>query len=113
DDLAAVPRPLQRPHPPIRVGVHTPESFAHIGDLGLPIYSVPPPTPLPLLRECMTHSRARLAAAGHPWGPEQMALMFPLHVAGGGAAAREAMRPGVPQDSPHRQAIFSPTHQAV
>src|SRR5262249_17353037 len=25
DDLAVVPKPLQRPHPPIRVGVHTPE----------------------------------------------------------------------------------------
>src|SRR5438552_4906337 len=27
DNIAVVPKPLQRPHPPIRVGVHTPESF--------------------------------------------------------------------------------------
>jgi len=39
EDVAVVPRPLQRPHPPIRVAVHTAESFAHIGDLGLSIYS--------------------------------------------------------------------------
>ncbi len=30
EDLAVVPRPMQQPHPPIRVAVHTPESFAHI-----------------------------------------------------------------------------------
>src|SRR5262245_12462345 len=39
ENISVVPKPFQRPHPPIRVGVHTPESFAHIGDMGLPIYS--------------------------------------------------------------------------
>ena len=80
ENLAVVPRPLQRPHPPIRVAVHTPESFAHIGDLGLPIYSGTTTTPLPLLRECMAIYREQLAAAGHAWGAEQMALMLPVHV---------------------------------
>jgi len=42
-----VPRPVQKPHPPIRVAVHTAESFAHIGDLGLAIYSGTTTTPLP------------------------------------------------------------------
>ena len=107
ENLSVVPKPIQRPHPPIRVGVHTPESFAHIGDLGLPIYSGTTTTPLPQLRECMAHYRAHLAAAGHPWGPEQMALMFPMHVAAGGPAAREAMRPGVHQYYRNVQAIFS------
>jgi alkanesulfonate monooxygenase SsuD/methylene tetrahydromethanopterin reductase-like flavin-dependent oxidoreductase (luciferase family) len=102
-----VPKPIQRPHPPIRVGVHTPESFAHIGDLGLPIYSGTTTTPLPQLRECMTHYRAHLAAADHPWGPEQMALMFPMHLAASGPAARAAMRPGVHQYYRNVQAIFS------
>ena len=37
ENLAVTPRPLQTPHPPIRVAVHTTESFAHVGDLGLPI----------------------------------------------------------------------------
>jgi alkanesulfonate monooxygenase SsuD/methylene tetrahydromethanopterin reductase-like flavin-dependent oxidoreductase (luciferase family) len=30
EELAVVPRPVQQPHPPIRVAVHTAESFAHI-----------------------------------------------------------------------------------
>ena len=107
DNLEVVPKPLQRPHPPIRVGVHTPESFAHIGDLGLPIYSGTTTTPLPQLRECMAHYRTHLAAAGHPWRDDQMALMFPMHVDGSGDAARAAMRPGVHQYYRNVQAIFS------
>src|SRR4026209_1562703 len=97
DDLEVVPRPLQQPHPPIRVGVHTPESFAHIGDLGLPIYSGTTTTPLPQLRECLEIDRERRSAAGHAWQADQIALMFPVHVGLGSAAAREAMRGGVLQ----------------
>src|SRR6266540_3856497 len=51
EEVAVVPKPVQRPHPPIRVAVHTAESFAHIGDTGLPIYSGTTTTPLPQLRE--------------------------------------------------------------
>src|SRR5262245_31262088 len=51
EDVDVVPKPVQRPHPPIRVAVHTAESFAHIGDRGLPIYSGTTTTPLPQLRE--------------------------------------------------------------
>jgi alkanesulfonate monooxygenase SsuD/methylene tetrahydromethanopterin reductase-like flavin-dependent oxidoreductase (luciferase family) len=107
DNVAVVPRPVQRPHPPIRVAVHTAESFAHIADLGLPIYSGTTTTPLPQLRECMTLYRSRLAAAGHAWQPEQMALMLPIHVGTSASAARDAMRPGVLQYYKNLQAIFS------
>ena len=107
DNLSVVPRPLQQPHPPIRVGVHTEESFAHIGDQGLPIYSGTTTTPLPQLRECMAVYRRHLAAAGHPWRDDQMALMFPMHVGTTGQAARDAMRPGVHQYYRNVQAIFS------
>ena len=107
DNLSVVPRPLQRPHPPIRVGVHTPESFAHVGDQGLPIYSGTTTTPLPQLRECMALYRDHLAAAGHAWRGDQMALMFPMHVGATGSAARDAMRSGVLQYYRNAQAIFS------
>src|SRR3989449_3668397 len=46
---------------PIRVAVHTAESFAHIGDLGLPIYSGTTTTPLPQLREYMALYRAHFS----------------------------------------------------
>jgi len=107
DDLAVVPKPLQRPHPPIRVAVHTLESFTHIAELGVPIYSGTTTTPLPLLRECMAAYREKLAAAGHAWGAEQMALMQPVHIATTAAGARDAMRPGVLQYYRNLETILS------
>ena len=72
DNLSVVPRPLQRPHPPIRVAVHTPgELRPYRRTWALPIYSGTTTTPLPLLRECMATYRAQLAAAGHAWGPSR------------------------------------------
>src|SRR5438067_3103905 len=90
DELAVVPRPVQQPHPPIRVAVHTAESFAHVADKGWPIYSGTTTTPLPQLRESMALYRERFAAAGHTWQSDQMALMLPTYV-----GDRDAMRPGV------------------
>ena len=107
EELSVVPRPVQRPHPPIRVAVHTAESFAHIGDLGLPIYSGTTTTPLSQLRECMALYRERLAAGGHAWGEDQMALMLPVHVGRTGAEARDAMRPGVLQYYRNLRTIFA------
>jgi len=107
DNLEVVPRPVQRPHPPIRVAVHTAESFAHIGDQGLPIYSGTTTTPLPQLRDYMALYREHLEAAGHQWQRDQMALMLPVHVGATGVAARDAMRPGVHQYYRNLQTIFS------
>jgi len=107
EEVAVVPKPVQRPHPPIRVAVHTAESFAHIGDRGWPIYSGTTTTPLSQLREFMALYRSRLAATGHPWRGDQMALMLPVHVAATAAAAREAMRPGVHQYYRNLKTIFS------
>lgn len=94
ENLSVVPKPLQQPHPPVRVAVHSLESFAHIGDLGLPIYSGTNTSPMPELREGMALYRQRLQQHGHPWRSDQAALMMPLHVAATSEAAREAMRPG-------------------
>jgi alkanesulfonate monooxygenase SsuD/methylene tetrahydromethanopterin reductase-like flavin-dependent oxidoreductase (luciferase family) len=107
EDVSVVPRPVQQPHPPIRVAVHTAESFAHIADLGLPIYSGTTTTPLPQLRDCMALYRARLATAGHAWRSDQMALMLPVHVAATPAAARAAMRPGVQKYYENLRTIFA------
>ena len=95
DNVSVVPKPVQQPHPPLRVAVHSPESFAHIGDLGLPIYSGTTTSPLPQVRDGMALYRAHLQANGHGWGDDQVALMVPIHLADTSRAARAAMRPGV------------------
>jgi alkanesulfonate monooxygenase SsuD/methylene tetrahydromethanopterin reductase-like flavin-dependent oxidoreductase (luciferase family) len=107
ENLEVVPRPLQRPHPPIRVAVHTAESFVHIGAQGLPIYSGTTTTPLPQLREYMALYRAHLEGAGHRWQSDQMALMLPVHVGSTGVGARDTMRAGVHQYYRNLQTIFA------
>jgi alkanesulfonate monooxygenase SsuD/methylene tetrahydromethanopterin reductase-like flavin-dependent oxidoreductase (luciferase family) len=107
ENLSVVPKPLQQPHPPIRVAVHSAESFAHIGELGLPIYSGTTTSPLPQIREGMTLYREQLQAHGHPWQSQQVALMVPMHVAATSSAARQAMRPGVEKFYRNLIEIFS------
>jgi alkanesulfonate monooxygenase SsuD/methylene tetrahydromethanopterin reductase-like flavin-dependent oxidoreductase (luciferase family) len=107
EDVAVVPRPVQMPHPPIRIAVHSAESFAHVAATGLPIYSGTTTTPLSALREYMALYRTRLAGAGHAWRSDQMALMFPIHVGISSAAAREAMRPGVRKYYENLRTIFA------
>jgi alkanesulfonate monooxygenase SsuD/methylene tetrahydromethanopterin reductase-like flavin-dependent oxidoreductase (luciferase family) len=51
--------------------------------------------------------RARLAAAGHAWQPDQMALMLPVHVGPTGREAREAMRGGVLKYYQNLRTIFA------
>jgi alkanesulfonate monooxygenase SsuD/methylene tetrahydromethanopterin reductase-like flavin-dependent oxidoreductase (luciferase family) len=100
--VRVVPRPVQTPHPPIRVAVHTAESFAHIGDKGWPIYSGTTTTPLPQLREYMALYRERFTAAGHVWREDQMALMLPVYV-----GPRDAMRAGVHRYYKNLETIFA------
>lgn len=107
EGVSLVPRPLQQPHPPIRVAVHSGESFAHIGGTGLPIYSGTTTTPLPQLRDYMALYRERFAAAGHTWQKDQVALMLPVHIGATASAARDAMRPGVRKYYENLRTIFS------
>ena len=48
-----------------------------------------------------------LEAGGHAWQSDQMALMLPVHIGETGAAARDAMRPGVRKYYENLRAIFS------
>ena len=41
EDLCVVPKPLQQPHPPIRIGATSAETFALVGRLGYPIFINP------------------------------------------------------------------------
>jgi alkanesulfonate monooxygenase SsuD/methylene tetrahydromethanopterin reductase-like flavin-dependent oxidoreductase (luciferase family) len=55
----------------------------------------------------MATYRARLHEAGHPWQPDQMALMLPVHIGETSAGARDAMRPGVRKYYENLRTIFS------
>ena len=88
-----VPKPLQRPHPPIRIAATNAETFAGIGTLGFPIFVA---VRLGTIEELGPNIRAyqdAYKAAGHP-GRGQVYLRVPVYV---GATEKEAL--GDPEGS--------------
>jgi alkanesulfonate monooxygenase SsuD/methylene tetrahydromethanopterin reductase-like flavin-dependent oxidoreductase (luciferase family) len=84
-DLEVVPKPLQKPHPPIRLAANSPDTFAIAGRLGFPIFASPLINPPDKLREYLAVHRETLA----PGAQQDVALMFPVHVAHSRAQARQ------------------------
>jgi len=84
-DLPVFPRPVQRPHPPIRIAANSPETYTLAGGLGLPIFATPLIAgSMDKLREYIKAHRESL-----PAGVKQdVAVAFPVHVAASRAQAR-------------------------
>ncbi len=70
DNFTLVPRPVQQPHPPIRVAASQHDTYSAIGHLGYPLFSAVRASPLGELPE----TRPRLprgVARGRPPGPRR------------------------------------------
>ncbi len=78
-DVTVVPHPYQRPHPPIRVALASPETFSHIGGMGHGIF-ISSNTPIPQMRERLALYREARRTAGHT-GPMDIGLRIPAYVA--------------------------------
>jgi alkanesulfonate monooxygenase SsuD/methylene tetrahydromethanopterin reductase-like flavin-dependent oxidoreductase (luciferase family) len=85
EDLAVVPKPLQKPHPPIRLAANSPDTFAIAGRLGLPIFASPLINPPDKLREYLAVHRDTLKSDAK----QDVALMFSIHVSKSRAQARQ------------------------
>jgi len=86
-DVSLVPRPYQQPHPPIRMAASTSETYAMIGELGLPIFVSARTVPWSELGPAIGRYRAAYAAAGHK-GAAQIFVSVPIHLAETDAQAR-------------------------
>jgi alkanesulfonate monooxygenase SsuD/methylene tetrahydromethanopterin reductase-like flavin-dependent oxidoreductase (luciferase family) len=81
DNLYVRPKPVQQPHPPIRIGITSEVSFPHIGRMGYPI--IINPSRVFSLAELGPHIEQYRQAwkdAGHA-GTPQVGLRVPLYVA--------------------------------
>jgi alkanesulfonate monooxygenase SsuD/methylene tetrahydromethanopterin reductase-like flavin-dependent oxidoreductase (luciferase family) len=83
-ELAVVPKPVQKPHPPIRLAANSPDTFVIAGQLGLPIFASPLINPPDKLLEYLAVHRETLK----PGGRQDVALMFPIHVSDSREQAR-------------------------
>jgi alkanesulfonate monooxygenase SsuD/methylene tetrahydromethanopterin reductase-like flavin-dependent oxidoreductase (luciferase family) len=79
-NFTMVPRPLQQPHPPIRIAASQPDTYAAIGTLGYPLFSAMRASPMDALPANIRAYRDAWRAAGHP-GRGEAYLQVPIYVA--------------------------------
>jgi alkanesulfonate monooxygenase SsuD/methylene tetrahydromethanopterin reductase-like flavin-dependent oxidoreductase (luciferase family) len=80
DSFTLVPRPLQQPHPEIRIAASQPDTYGAIGTLGYPLFAALRASPLGDLPANIRAYRDAYRAAGHP-GRGKAYLQVPIYVA--------------------------------
>ncbi len=79
-DVCLVPKPYQKPHPPIRIAATTEDTYALVGRRGFPVFVAPRTIPLTDLARFIQGYHAGRAAAKHP-GPGDIAISLPVYLA--------------------------------
>ena len=87
-DVCIMPKPYQKPHPPIRMAASTEETYPLVGRMGLPIFVAPRTISVLDLKRFMGGYHEGWSAAGHP-GHGDIALSMPVYVAETDRRARE------------------------
>jgi alkanesulfonate monooxygenase SsuD/methylene tetrahydromethanopterin reductase-like flavin-dependent oxidoreductase (luciferase family) len=79
-DVCLIPKPYQKPHPPLRYAASTRGSFAAMGQLGLPIFAGLGGAAVPELAQAIAEYRAAWRETGHP-GDGDVMLRVGIYVA--------------------------------
>lgn len=87
-ETMVVPKPLQKPHPPLRIAANSPETAMFAGEQGYSVFVASPIHPLPKLPEHLETYRRAFQTAGHREKTEDVAVLFPLYVADSEAQVR-------------------------
>jgi alkanesulfonate monooxygenase SsuD/methylene tetrahydromethanopterin reductase-like flavin-dependent oxidoreductase (luciferase family) len=86
-NVTLVPRPLQKPHPPLRMAATSADTYPAIGAMGLPIFTAVRLGTIEELGPNIAAYRKAYAAAGHA-GRDQVYLRVPVYVGETEAAAQ-------------------------
>ena len=107
DDLALAPRPIQQPHPPIRVAANSPETAAWAGREGYPVFFASNVNPLPKVRELVPVYRRARAEAGHgASGGGDLTLLMPVYVGDDRRRVEREVAPSVRQFAETAASVF-------
>jgi alkanesulfonate monooxygenase SsuD/methylene tetrahydromethanopterin reductase-like flavin-dependent oxidoreductase (luciferase family) len=87
-DVCVLPKPYQKPHPPLRVAATSEETYPMVGQLGRPLFVAVRTGSISDLRRFLGGYHAAWRAAGHP-GRGDVALLVPVYVAESARQARE------------------------
>ena len=90
-DLTLVPRPVQTPHPPVRIAANSPDTFPIAARRSFPIFATPLINPPDKLKEGLAVYRDTIP----PGARGDTALAFPVHVTASRAQARAECETGL------------------
>jgi len=101
ENFTLVPRPVQQPHPEIRIAASQHDTYAAIGALGYPLFSAVRASPLSELAHHTAAYREAWAEAGHA-GAARTYLQVPIYVAETREAALADAEAGMMRFSTYR-----------
>ncbi len=79
-DVCLVPKPYQKPHPPIRMAATTEDTYAMVGRLGFPVFVAPRTIPISDLKRFIEGYHGGRKAANLP-ARGDIAISLPVYVA--------------------------------
>jgi alkanesulfonate monooxygenase SsuD/methylene tetrahydromethanopterin reductase-like flavin-dependent oxidoreductase (luciferase family) len=88
NDVCAMPKPYQEPHPPIRMAATTRDTYALVGRLGYPMMVAPRTVPISELKRFVGGYHEGWREAGHD-GHGSISISMPVYVAETTKRARE------------------------
>ncbi|HEY2663876.1 MAG TPA: LLM class flavin-dependent oxidoreductase [Candidatus Binataceae bacterium] len=95
ENINVVPKPLQKPHPPIRLAANSPDTFAFAGEHGYPIFAGGPVNPIPVLAERLMVYKHELAKFRVPLPDDWLAAALMVHPSRDRASARATLEPSL------------------
>ncbi len=95
ENISVVPKPVQQPHPPIRVAANSVETLEYMGRKGYPIFVATPTNPFPRLKKTLPSYREARSRAGYPDHGDDVTLALPVFVNHSRALIRELMEPSI------------------
>jgi alkanesulfonate monooxygenase SsuD/methylene tetrahydromethanopterin reductase-like flavin-dependent oxidoreductase (luciferase family) len=87
-DVCVIPKPYQKPHPPLRVAATTGETYSRVGHEGLPVFVAVRTSSISEVKSFVADYYEGWRAAGHP-GRGEVGVIVPVYVADTEARARE------------------------
>jgi alkanesulfonate monooxygenase SsuD/methylene tetrahydromethanopterin reductase-like flavin-dependent oxidoreductase (luciferase family) len=96
DNLMVVPKPVQQPHPPLRVACNSADTFELMGKLGYSIFAAGQVNPYYRIKEFLSVYDEARAASGHPpRSRNDFTLLTPFYVGESEGQIRQDMEPSV------------------
>jgi alkanesulfonate monooxygenase SsuD/methylene tetrahydromethanopterin reductase-like flavin-dependent oxidoreductase (luciferase family) len=95
DGVSVIPKPVQRPHPPIRLAANSLETFEFAGAHAYPIFAGGPVNPIPVLGDRLQVYERALAGSGRARPADWLAGLLMVFVGRDRTSVRTAIEPSL------------------